>query len=259
MIDRWLPGVPGEELEPIIDAAEGHEISKGTFDSPRSSARLAANTFGYFFKRPEDLLPLPGCDDMGWPARSLDIEKEVRFPWRGGKHPWLDSLVTTPSALIGVECKRYEPFGGRSRKQRGSEVSEAYWRDVWGSRMGGYQRIRDKVSRDPNLFARLGAAQLFKHALALRTQVHRAGKHSGLRPVLYYVYAEPTAWPDGRTVDVAEVDDHRREIELFEREVAGDEVRFVATSYRELLTAWQESNAPGVRNHAEAIIQCFGL
>ena len=259
MIDRWLPGVPGDELERIIDAAGGHEISKGRFDQPRSSARLAANTFGFFFKSPKELPPLPGCEHEEWPALSVEIEQSVRFPWSGGKHPWLDSLVTTPSALIGVECKRYEPFGGRSRKRRGSEISEAYWRDEWGSQMEGYQRIRDKVRDDQNLFARLDATQLFKHALALRTQVHRPGKHNGLRPVLYYVYAEPPVWPNGRTVNIAEINDHRREIELFAAEVAEVEVKFVATSYRELLGAWGANNDPKIRAHTEAVAAHFEL
>ena len=131
MVDRWLPGVPGEELEPIIDAAPGREISSGKFDSRRSSARLAANTFGYFFKKPRELPPLPHCEDTGWPARALAIEKEVRFPWRGGKHPWLDILITTWSALIGVESKRYEPFDIKGS----NPLSDAYWRPVWGDRL----------------------------------------------------------------------------------------------------------------------------
>ena len=257
MVDRWLPGVPGKELEPIIDAALGREISSGKFDSRRSSEKLAANTFGYFFKKPRELPPLPRCEDAGWPAKALAIEREVRLPWRGGKHPWLDALITTQSALIGVESKRYEPFGGRSRKRRGRKLSDAYWRDEWGSRMEGYQIIRDKVSNDPNLFARLDATQLFKHALALRTQVHRPGKHHGLRPILYYVYAEPPVWPNGRAVNVAEINDHRREMDLFAAEVVGDEVKFVATSYRELLGAWGASDDPQIRAHTEAVATHF--
>ena len=59
MTDRWLPGVPGEEIERIFNAAPGNEIARGKFDHPESSAALAANAFGFFFKRPQDLPPLP--------------------------------------------------------------------------------------------------------------------------------------------------------------------------------------------------------
>ena len=106
MADRFLPGVPGREIEEILNAAPGNEIKTGKFDNPASSAALAANTFGFFLKRTWDLPPLPDCGREAWPARSLS----VRFPWSGGRHPVLDCLVTTPSALIGIESKRFEPF-----------------------------------------------------------------------------------------------------------------------------------------------------
>ena len=124
--------------------------------------------------------------------------------------------------------------------------------------MEGYQRIRDQIHNDKNSFIRLGAAQLFKHALALRTEVNRDGNYAGLRPILYYVYAEPAVWPDGHIrVEEQEILDHRQEIERFAETVIGDEVRFVACSYQEILGAWQGSDNPGVRSHAEAVNRCF--
>ena len=30
----------------------------------------------------------------------------MRFPWRGGRHPCLDVLITTETALIGVEFRK---------------------------------------------------------------------------------------------------------------------------------------------------------
>ena len=62
MTGRFLPGVPGTQVEAILNAAPGNEIKSGKFDRPESSAALAANTFGYFLDRPEDLPALPGCD-----------------------------------------------------------------------------------------------------------------------------------------------------------------------------------------------------
>lgn len=126
MTDRWLPGVPGREIERIFKAAPGNEIETGKFDNPESSAALAANAFGFFFKRPQDLPPLPDCEREVWPARSLSLEAMVFFPWSGGRHPVLDCLVITPSALIGIESKRIEPFRGKSP----ASFSDAYWRPV---------------------------------------------------------------------------------------------------------------------------------
>ena len=110
MTGRFLRGVPGPQIEAIFDAAAGNEIATGKFDSPESSAALAANAFGFFLQRASDLPALPGCGSETWPALSLMLEAELRFPWSGGRHPVLDCLVRTPSALIGIESKRFEPL-----------------------------------------------------------------------------------------------------------------------------------------------------
>ena len=62
MHDRFLPGVPRRQIEETYNAAPGKEIVSGKFDSPESSAALAANTFGFFLNRPGDLPSLP---DLG--------------------------------------------------------------------------------------------------------------------------------------------------------------------------------------------------
>ena len=254
MTDRFLPGIPAAQVEAIFNAAAGNEIATGKFDSPESSAALAANTFGFFLNRPGDMPPLPGCDFVTWPAKSLTLERTVRFPWRWGGHPVLDVLITTPSALIGIESKRFEPF----RPKSAPSLSEAYWRPVWGDRMEGYQQVRDDLRRDKTLYAHLDAAQLFKHAFALRTQVNREGEHQGMTPVLVYLFAEPENWPrNGEPVSEDEKVRHRQEIQDFASRVEGDEVTFVSCSYRELLSVWQESGTPDVRAHAEAVIRRY--
>ena len=83
MTDRFLPGVPGREIERIFNTAAGNEIASGKFDSPESSAALAANAFGFFLKRPRDLPPLPDCGRVAWPARSLSLEAAEQRGERG--------------------------------------------------------------------------------------------------------------------------------------------------------------------------------
>ena len=238
MAERFLPGVPGPKIKAIFRK----EIANGNFNSPESSAALAANAFGFFLDRPRDLPPLPGCSGETWPARSLALEAEVRFPWSGGRHPVLDCLVTTPSALIGIESKRFEPY----------RTPAAYWRPVWGERMKGYESVRDE------LYSHLGASQLFKHAFALRTAVHRQNGHGGLAPILLYVHAQPEFWPKtGKPVDEGSKARHREEIERFAAAVAGDEVAFVSCSWRELLDTWSHSGDDRVRAHADAVAARF--
>lgn len=254
MTGRFLPGVPGPEIEAIFDAAPGNEIASGKFDSPESSAALAANAFGFFLERAADLPALPGCGSETWPALSLTLEVQVRFPWSGGRHPVLDCLVRTPSTLIGIESKRYEPY----RTRPASSLSDAYWRRVWGERMSGYESVRDSLRRVPDLYVHLDAAQLFKHAFALRTEVRDRNRHGGLTPILYYIYAEPERWPaNGKPVDERAKTRHREEIERFAEAVAGDEVVFLSCPYKHLLKAWLDSEDRSVRAHGNAVATRF--
>ena len=251
---RFLPGVPGPEIERILAAAPGDEIGSGKFDNPESSAALATNALGFFLQRAADLPPLPVCPDAAWPVRSIILEATVRFPWAGGRHPVLDCLIATPSVLIGIESKRFEPF----RDKCPADFSDAYWRSVWGDHMEGYQRVRDGLRENPSLYSFLNAVQLVKHAFALRTQVHRPGAHHGLKPILFYVHAEPDFWPGtGHTVDDHAKADHRKEIADFARRVAGDEVAFASCTWQHLLGTWRSSASARVRAHADAVAEHF--
>ena len=253
MSDRFLHGVPCREIEKIFNAAPGNEIKSGNFDSPVSSAALAANAFGFFLERPQDLPPLPDCSQVAWPAYSLALEETVCFPWSRGRHPVPDCLVATSSALIGIESKRFEPF----RKKSSASFRRAYWLPVWGNHMKGYEGIRDKLHEDGRMYAFLDAAQLVKHAFALRTAVQK-GKHRGLTPILFYVYAEPDSWPkDGKPVDEGAKTRHREEVAHFAKEVDKDEVVFVSCSYRRLLEDWARHKDDGIRAHADAVSKRF--
>ena len=255
MRDRFLPGVPHEQIEEIYNAAPGNEIASGKFDSPESSAALAANTFGFFLNRPGGLPPLPGCDDVEWPASSLTLEKEVRFPWRARwGHPVLDVLTATPSALIGIESKRFEPF----RDNPEANFTDTYWRKVWGDSMSGYQRVRDTLHENESLYSSLKADQLVKHALGLRTQTRPGKEYAGLSPILFYLYAEPDFLPNAnKPIDDEAKAAHRDEIKHFARSVEGDEVRFVACTYRVLLATWDRSETQEIREHAKAVVCRF--
>lgn len=162
--------------------------------------------------------------------------------------------METPSALIGIESKRFEPY----RSKRPSSLSDAYWRPVWGKQMGGYERVRDGLRDHPERFVHLDAAQLFKHAFALRSEVHRRERRRPLRPILFYLYAEPEVWPaNGEADDERATTRHRNEIETFGAAVVDDEVRFVSCPWRRLLDAWADQSDSRIRAHAKAVTARF--
>lgn len=174
-----LPELPVQAVYDAYAGAAGKELA-GKFFEPRSSSALAANAFGFFLSRPELLPAIPGTESHNWPAKSVALEAVVRFPWSGGRHPHLDALITTSTALIGIESKRYEPFDDPGA----ADWSEAYWRDCWGDLMAHYKTVRDSL-RPALRFSHLGATQLVKHAFGLRTQAHKRRIHA----VLIYLYA----------------------------------------------------------------------
>lgn len=255
MNDPILPGLPADLIRRCYAAAPGNELASGKFASPESSSALVANCFGLFLDRPAGLPVLPVGRTACWPPQSVRLEAEVRFPWRGGLHPWLDVLVETPGDLVGIESKRYEPF----RAKAGSGFSSAFWRPVWGWRMGGFCRLRDDIAEGRTVFARLDAVQLVKHALALRAAVHRRDGRRGKRPLLLYLHAEPACWPGGRSVPDEERAMHRSEIARFAAAVAGDEVDFAACTYRNLLDGWRAGGDATVRAHAEVVRARYAL
>lgn len=249
LVAALLPGVSLDAVYSAYERALGKEISSGKFFSPESSSALVANCFGWFCDRPGDLPPLPGGENWGWPASAITLEATMRFPWRGGRHPWLDVAVETATSVIGIESKRYEPY----RSDEEGVMSKAYWRPVWGDRMVGYMRLRDRLRDTTPPFFRLDAAQLMKHAFGLRTAVQRGKPFAGKRPVLYYLYAEPTNRADGTAIPASYFERHREEITKFATEVAGDEVVFASCSYRDLLAQWLTGKTAALRAHAMLI------
>ncbi|NYD91617.1 PGN_0703 family putative restriction endonuclease [Sphingomonas melonis] len=240
----FLPGVPEDLVRAALSKAGGNEIDSGKLASPESSAALAANAFGWFIKRPADLPSFPPLTDLDWPAIRVDVERQMQFPWSGGRHPWLDAAVETLTHVIGVESKRFEPF----RDVKAVSLSNAYDRDVWGDRMAPFTAMRDTLRAGATTFVHLDAAQLVKHAFGLVTEGRRLGKV----PVLFYLYAEPER-RGSVVVSPEALQRHRAEIADFAIAVAGAEVRFAACSWREWLVGWPGS----ARHHSDALIARF--
>jgi hypothetical protein len=241
-----LPGIPVEHVMERLAQAGGNEIESGKLASPESSAALAVNCFGWFIPRPERLPALPGLDHAGIP-HLVDVEFCARFPWRGGTHPWLDAVVQTPTRLIGVESKRFEPF----RDAKKVDFSPAYDGDVWGPDMKRFERLRDRLRSGMTQFKYLDAAQLVKHAFGLVTVARRRK----LSPALFYLFAEP-GFRAGQPIDPNAIMAHRREVAAFAAAVAGDEVEFSFSSYRDWLSLWPTGQLD-LASHRDAVLEQF--
>ena len=243
---KFVPGLPAEAIVASLLRSPGNEIASGKFDGPESSAALVANAFGWFLNRASDLPVLPGVP--AGHATSVKLEAEMRFPWSGGRHPWLDVGIETNTTLIGIDSKRYEPF----RPQKRSGFAEVSDRPVWGERMGQYTQLRDALVADDVWFESLDAVQLIKHAYGIYTRAEK--RASGA--VLVYLYAEPKAWASGKLVDPDHIAKHRREVAQFANFVTGDSVVFVPIRWRDLLDQW--SKQANLRPHVAALVEMFG-
>jgi hypothetical protein len=252
MMEWLLPHLPKELILAAYAAAPGNEIDSQKLSSPESSAALAANTFGYFLDRPAEF-PLASISDLndGQVPLVVDLERECRFPWAGGMHPWLDAVVETDDRLIGIESKRFEPF----RAPKVGTFSETYRRPVWGEHMKPFEVARDLVMLGSYRPLHLDCAQLIKHAFGIITQARKLGK----RGMLIYLFAEPATWPDGRPIAEEQVRRHRSEVGEFADRVRDAEVGFAAVRYRELFDAMVVSPHLGVREHVGALAAGFSI
>lgn len=242
LTSHLLPGVPADRVVAAHGAAAGRELASGKFGSPESSSALAVNGFGPFLESPGTLPPFPDLHDLDWPALSVDIERQMRFPWAGGRHPWLDAAVETAKCIIGVESKRFEPF----RDSKLAKLSPKYSSHQWDEGMEPWCAMRDLLLAEPATFRHLDAAQLVKHGYGLATEAKRREKS----PILLYLYAEPT---EGRAIPAKAFADHRSEIARFAAGVANSKVRFAVCSWREWLTSFPSS----LMAHADRLIDRF--
>jgi hypothetical protein len=237
----FLPGVPAEAVVAALGRLPGSDL-----DSPDSSLALVANTFGWFLDRPRQLLPLPGVP-MGLPE-TVELGVEMQLPMRGTRHPRLDAVVITPTTLVGIASKRYQPF----RPAKSVAFTEPFDSRDWGPGMARYGTLRKALTAGQQTYRHLDAVTLVKQAYALRTQSLKRARGA----VLVYLHAEPQSWGNGKPMDPAAIKRHRTEVASFARAVKGDDVTFVALTWAGLLAQWE--NAAALAAHAASVRGWFG-
>jgi hypothetical protein len=237
----FLPGVPADAVLAALARLPGLDL-----DSPDSSAALVANTFGWFLDRPRLLLPLPDVP-MGLPE-TVELGVEMQLPMRGTRHPRFDAVVTTPTTLVGIISKRYQPF----RPAKATAFTEPFDSRDWGAGMARYGALRQALVLGRQSYRHLDAVTLIKQAYALRTQSVKRARGA----VLVYLHAAPTHWSSGKPVDPKALALHQVEVDAFARTVRGDDVTFVPLRWSDLLAEW--SKTPALAAHAAAVTGWFG-
>lgn len=119
--------------------------------------------------------------------------------------------------------------------------------------MGPYEHMRDRFANGEQTFKHLDGVQLVKHAFGLRTEAQLKTKS----PVLVYLYAEPTVWPDGRSIPISSLNLHAQEASEFAHRVEGAEVIFRTCTYTNLLETFLRSASAEVRRHGRTIRETF--
>lgn len=242
----FLPDVPAETVLAALSRAPGNEVASGKIDGPESSQALAINAFGRFLANPALLPALPAVP-MGRPEQ-VDLAAEMRFPWRGGRHPWSDVAIATPTSLVAITARRYEPF----RPAKANSFSEPYESGDWGEGMARFDALRMSLTQGKLTYRHLDAVQLVKQAYGLRTQAHRRGRGA----VLVYLHAEPATWANGKPVDPAAIARHSAEVDDFARRIKGCDVAFARLRWADLVAQW--AGTPALAPHATALQHRFG-
>jgi hypothetical protein len=167
---------------------------------------------------------------------------------RGVRHPRVDAVLTTPTTLVGIVSKRYQPF----RPAKTVSFTEPFDARDWGPGMARYGTMRKALAEGRHSFHQLDAVTLVKQAYGLRTQSVKRARGA----VLVYLHAEPQTWASGKPVDPKAILRHRTEVAGFARAVKGDDVTFVALTWTDLLAQWAKT--PALVAHTAAVKGWFG-
>jgi hypothetical protein len=242
--DNLLPTFPAwqvDELSKQLRAGGGSELTpsasgKRRAHAPYSSAALAFNAFGRWLGS-ESQLALAGLSGFTDRLR-VEAKKSILH---GGGLANLDVILGSSARVVGVESKLAE----HSERHDPTDWKQPYLKpemrallDIkWGS------LLEDSIAGrwQPR---RLGAEQLVKHVLALRSQ------HPEMPVHLAYVFWEPVNADDHEWVH-----EHRAEVADLRERVAGSETSLHAMSYSTLLREWETLADPPawLREHLEAL------
>ena len=185
-----------------------------------SSSALVVNFFDFWVGK--DASPLRHALNLDEQIVKIDFEAQYSTGLTGNP-PNLDvTLELTDGFVIGIESKYSEWLSQKSQskapfKSKYFPPGSALWS---ANGLVRSQALAEQMRQGDDRFRYLDVPQLLKHALGLSNQL-------GCQFSLYYVYLD---WPGKESVV------HADEISQF-RQLVGEELRFVALTYQQLLSA----------------------
>ena len=235
--ENLLPGVNLVDFETDYQQGSGNELDN-KFLAIHSSSALVVNSFAPWRKMPSELF-LCGQSEF----KEISFEKKCPTGLRGIP-PNLDLFVKSEEVIIGVESKLSEyltpklpKFSSSYNKDNLRHIEDKWWKV-----------LEDK--KDESKLQYLDVVQLIKHYLGLRNRKD-IDKH---RAILFYLFWEPVNWNE---FDVFVR--HRREIEEFAEQVKRTSIEFVAQSYPELWSEWENQTEWKYREHLVNLRHRYGV
>jgi hypothetical protein len=216
--NNLIDGVDLDDFRTDFEQGSGNELA-GKFRAVHSSSALAANCFGPFKRRPEELYL---AEANGFGSISFEHKCPVGLS-QARTPPNLDLVAVGPGSVVGVESKFLEHLGRKTAKFADAykdQINDARRDGPWYAEM---MRLRD----DPKYYRYLDAAQLIKHAFGL------ANTFPGKSTTLIYLFWEPNNAKDLNTIQ-----EHREEVKDFAHRISGGFPSFEFLSYPELWDRW---------------------
>lgn len=247
--DNVVPSITDDQLatlETQLSAGDGGELrpsaksGKTTAHAPYSSAALALNAFGGWLGR-EEQLTVAGLG--GW-TDPLQIEAKLQIAHGGGRAN-LDVLLTAPGRVLAVESKLSEYVASHDERH----LKPVYASEEMASLLsGGWARVLRALLDGEFPCHYLDAAQLVKHALAVKSQF------PDREATLAYIYWEPS-----NADEIPQLAGHRDELDQL-LELLGDDAdpAFVALTCDELFAEWDAVADEAVRAHVAALRARYG-
>ena len=202
-----------------------------------SSCGLALNAFGPWRVKPESLELLGESN-----YRELRFEVKLRIFPDGRRSPNLDVVLSDSERLTAVESKLTEHLTGGQHA-----AFKPSYEEVISRAHESWQTLYERLKRAPDAFNYLDAAQLVRHYLGIKTQTASGGAHAGKRPVLVYLYWEPS-----NAAELQPCRTHAEEIRDLATHVKDPDLSFRVLTYRELWDAWMiRSEPPWVAEHVK--------
>lgn len=252
--DNLLDGISLELVAEDFGSSAGQEMYVKDSNSGKrpkmaalhSSSALAVNTFGQWRA---DAASLSLAKRTGFHG----LRFEAKFPILArGTPPHLDLLAVSENAVMAVESKFTEYLSRHS-----AHFAESY-DAFWAGRDGGpWREEMKRLKVHAAAYVHLDAAQLIKHYMGLRRQMERAADPAwrGGNVTLLYVYWEPE-----NADQIFEFCAHRKEVDEFSARVAGDDIKFIALRYLDLLSQWSAFQYPDwLPSHLQRLKQRYAF